>query len=830
MCRFLRRAIPVSLLLMCLSTYAQPPSRDVVQQRAPSAIDNDSWIDANNILMFVSNYGALAHDFGTVFGRSDGLYFPFTGIADINSGTNDKTVLYQAGLWIGGKVGGLVRVTVSEFSSEFYPGPMVGGTYIDGTYFDPQYRVYYLYSDSLEGNPGSDYLIWPIDQGAPYDIDGVDTVPAMLGDQMLWTVFNDAKADEHETDAGRTAPMGIEVRQTVWASNDPGEESVVYVKYLLFNKGSNTITDCHLSFWCDPDLGAAGDDYVGCDSARDIAFCYNSTNLDSRYGDRPPAVGVRLISGPVVSSPGDVAEFDGQPLPSYRNLHMCSFNKFINGTDPDDAIESYSYMRGLDKSGGVIIDPYTSLPSKFVCSGDPASGTGWLDANASDRRFMFSTGPFTFAAGDSQQAVFKIGAAQGPNRIESVDEMKQLLDSTYHSIPLTVVAADSAVVKVKDNYHLHEVWFEPESQQWLGGLDWGGDFYDGSADIGEEFLGSAINPTTHPALFSNVEVRFSPTTKQRAYLYLRGSSHVNYECFGYFEVPFQVWDIDHDRQLNAACVEYVGSTVYDSTWGPSDISDNLGGREYLFVLASDYSGDNEMDADPEYTSKVIADDAPTMDILYFMWPVLAEGHTLDELDNGQILRFDIQDLNTDPRPSIMYFEDAPVGEASYQDVAIESFSQGISAATIYTDDPAQYTASPDAYHFQLHEEFELRITFHPLAEGLISGTLYVADSVSGAVLTSVGLSGTGVASACCQGNRRGDVDCSYDEPYEIDSTDLGTLVNYLFSPPGTLILCCPDEADADGMGGPFPIDSTDLGTLVNLLFSPPGSVVIPACP
>lgn len=84
-------------------------------------------------------------------------------------------------------------------------------------------------------------------------------------------------------------------------------------------------------------------------------------------------------------------------------------------------------------------------------------------------------------------------------------------------------------------------------------------------------------------------------------------------------------------------------------------------------------------------------------------------------------------------------------------------------------------------------------------------------------------------SCCCQGATTGDVDVSYNDPIEIDSSDLGALVNFLFSPPGTVVLPCPGEADVDGRGGPNPIDSSDLGTLVNFLFSPPGSLVLPTC-
>lgn len=84
---------------------------------------------------------------------------------------------------------------------------------------------------------------------------------------------------------------------------------------------------------------------------------------------------------------------------------------------------------------------------------------------------------------------------------------------------------------------------------------------------------------------------------------------------------------------------------------------------------------------------------------------------------------------------------------------------------------------------------------------------------------------------CCTG-RTGNVDLAGGFPTEVDSSDLGELVNYLFAPPGSVVLACVDEADVDAGGGPFPgsVDSTDLGALVSYLFSPPGTVVLPDCP
>jgi hypothetical protein len=82
---------------------------------------------------------------------------------------------------------------------------------------------------------------------------------------------------------------------------------------------------------------------------------------------------------------------------------------------------------------------------------------------------------------------------------------------------------------------------------------------------------------------------------------------------------------------------------------------------------------------------------------------------------------------------------------------------------------------------------------------------------------------------CCVG-RVGDVDMAGTFPAEVNSQDLGALVNFLFSPPGTVVLPCETEGDINVGGGENPVDSTDLGLLVNFLFSPPGTVILNDCP
>ncbi len=425
------------LTVLAAASLAAPP--DGYQNPASDKIvDNDTYINPGNILMFVTNHGNFGRDLSDVFGNDYGTYYPFETVADIENGTLTSSVLYAAGLWIGGKVGGNVRVTTAEYDDEYVPGPMEGGSYQPD---NPAFKVYKLYSDSLESNPNSDYLNWPVDQGAPIDELGK---PAMLGNQMLWTVFNDADPNQHDNGAGETLPLGTEVQLTVWAFQSGGtREDVIYLKYKIYNRGQNSIQDCYFSLWTDPDLGGSNDDFVGCDTLNNLFFCYNATNNDPQYLSTPPAVGFKIICGPLVLATGQQAYFDGNIIPGFRNLGMTACAKYINGTDPDNFVESYNYMRGLNRDG----TPYTYNGQELTYwhSGNPVTGTGDLDIDPSDRRVMGSMGPLNMAPGDSQYVFILMGVGQGSDRLSSVAELKYLLN-TYGQIvtePLAVMEMDT---------------------------------------------------------------------------------------------------------------------------------------------------------------------------------------------------------------------------------------------------------------------------------------------------------------------------------------------------------------------------------------------------
>jgi len=388
--------------------------------RTALSIDTDTYLDINELLCVVYNQGQYAYDNALTLGKYDGLYFP--------RGTK-KTVIYAAGIWIGAKVEGQKRVAVGEYSSEFAPGTMAGGTFQTDR---PAFKVYKIArGDTPESNP--DYANWPVDQGAPVDDEGN---PALLGDQMTWSVFNDANEKRHNVGAGNTKPLGLEIQQSLFAYGRSGAlGKVIFNRYLIINKGENTLEETYISLWADPDLGDASDDLVGCDTVLSLGYCYNDGS-DVDYGNAPPAVGFDFFQGPIVETGNmdDSAKFKGEWVKGYVNLPMTSFNKYINGTDPESFEETYNYMQGLMPNGDPIEDP-DGIVTKFFVAGDPTTtpATGWVDEASADRRYMMTTGPFTMLPGDTQEVVAAILVGQGSSPLNSIQALK-LVDEQAQTV------------------------------------------------------------------------------------------------------------------------------------------------------------------------------------------------------------------------------------------------------------------------------------------------------------------------------------------------------------------------------------------------------------
>jgi len=129
----------------------------------------------------------------------------------------------------------------------------------------------------------------------------------------------------------------------------------------------------------------------------------------------------------------------------------------------------------------------------------------------------------------------------------------------------------------------------------------------------------------------DVELYFSDTTEavdpdnwSTCYTYRRD---LGYPFSAMGKAPFAAWDIENNRRLNICIVEdaNAGSAnrlwdmgwAYDEDTGTWAFASN-GGREYIFIMNSDYQPDSTQH--PEYTTKSILNDGEEFDVLYAIWP------------------------------------------------------------------------------------------------------------------------------------------------------------------------------------------------------------------
>lgn len=320
-----------------------------------------------------------------------------------------------------------------------------------------------------------DWEEWPVDLGAPYvDVNangvwdvGVDKPGIALADQVVWLVIND-KDESRVLDLYGSRSIGLELQITLWGYNQPSAAlgQLVFKKVKIINKSQYDIDSMFVSQWCDPDLGEAGDDFVGCDTTLSLGYVYNGQSTDANYapfGIAPPAVGYDFFQGPIVTGiagqdlnkngvddASDYAIFDLKKVgPGKINLPMTSFAYFSAGSaisDPplkiyDGTLQWYNMIRGFTPTNDITnYTPYIAgaglgagQPTIFPLSGDPVANTGDVDGQGTnfaygDRRMFQSSGPFTMTRGDTQEVVVALVGGLGGDNLSSISALKSTDD------------------------------------------------------------------------------------------------------------------------------------------------------------------------------------------------------------------------------------------------------------------------------------------------------------------------------------------------------------------------------------------------------------------
>lgn len=323
-------------------------------------------------------------------------------------------------------------------------------------------------------------------ESSPGAMDGEDA-PDFLGDATAWCLFTDGvPAAQRERFSG-IGPQGIEIRQTVFAFESAGSlGNLIFIRYRLSNAGTvaQTLDSVIFAVWADPDLGDHMDDLVGVDVSRDAGYTYQKTP-DAQYGINPPCFMIDFFSGPAAFIPGETfidnngnGKYDegetaldtalikrGQILgikkiPGAKNLPISSFVHYQQSDpilgDPNNEFEARFYMEGKNKVGA-ILDPCTfnlgngpfpgceTTDPRFWYSGDPVTGTGWLNVVPTDQRQMQNTGPFQLDVGTEVEIVVAYVVGQAPNSaVESVNVAKEIDDGAQFIFDQNFLAPSSA--------------------------------------------------------------------------------------------------------------------------------------------------------------------------------------------------------------------------------------------------------------------------------------------------------------------------------------------------------------------------------------------------
>jgi hypothetical protein len=300
------------------------------------------------------------------------------------------------------------------------------------------------------------------------------------GDQNIYWILNDA--GNIHTSSSPSDQIGIEIHCQAFAYNSSNQDlaNTTFYKYKLINRSTVTLEETYLGFWTDTDLGFFGDDYVGCDVSRSMAYAYNGDNDDESiwgYGLHPPAVGIKILSGPFADS-GDSIDNNRNGVIDEANerIAMSKFVYFDNDLtttgNPVTGQHFYNYLRGVWKDGTPMTyggNGYNSggplCNFMFPDDSDPLHwgtnrvnpGFNWSELKPypvgfpnepADRRFIMSSGPFTMLPGAvnhvSYAVVWARDSAGGPyysraSLYRAADMVQSLADNCFDLTTINIM-------------------------------------------------------------------------------------------------------------------------------------------------------------------------------------------------------------------------------------------------------------------------------------------------------------------------------------------------------------------------------------------------------
>jgi hypothetical protein len=415
----------LSVLFLLVLFFSDSYSQIVVQRQK---------LEINNIRSYFQNTGIF--DQNTISGNNAGFEWP--------KGSN-KTAVFTAGLTVAAYLNGILSSASCSYKGELAPGYCQNGVPVTNSNF----KIYRVSRGDSNSNP--DYANWGlmVPYGAPYnDINhngvfdaGIDIPGVRNADQTIFMCLTDGFISTHDSlegFLGGKPPLYAEFHITAWAYSTPGLEDVQFVKYEIINKATAPWTRTFMTLFTDPDLGDGVDDYMACDSLRNMGICYNSSNNDPIYGTAPPAVAFKILKGPVINGvPTGLTSFNR--VRGAGTQAPCEWNNTLYPRG------YYLLMQGYKMDSSCFLDPSFNPPrkTKFILTGEPESGIGWnpskgwinncggdstgtvVPFSPGDMRMNMNMGAnnFTVNPNDTQRIYFAQFIARGTSNLNSMAKL-----------------------------------------------------------------------------------------------------------------------------------------------------------------------------------------------------------------------------------------------------------------------------------------------------------------------------------------------------------------------------------------------------------------------
>ncbi len=460
------------------------------------------------ILLYLCFYNVYAQHLDTTIVDVNNITLPLIndGITGtVNGGGKFDSVgfLWSSGFFISGKSEDTVWSN-AVFHSEGY------GDYLPGKYGDDsnnEKNKFYIVSSTDEPfgeqwqnwkdavNMGAffydgnnDGVYNPVDLNSNGEWDEDEDRPDLLGDFTAYTVFNDGKP-VNERKFKSSSPLGIEIKQTVFAYNTEGNNplnNVIFFSYIVENVGHNEVLDSvYFGAAADHDIGFYGSDLTGCDTLLNATFGYKINEDEGYYGNNPPSFLVSLLQGPIIKNNSETAtvmrgKFLGQKtIENSKIIGMTSSYSFFRHWGPYTKDEiRYYLIGGLDKEGAKIDlrnfrwgnedslgNAVDTINTKYMFSGDPVAGEGWLNETRTDWRFINSTGPFLLEKEKPIELIYAFIVGRGDSPLNSVTVakeyargVKKFYESNFTDLPVSVKELKN---KIQQNFELYQNYPNP---------------------------------------------------------------------------------------------------------------------------------------------------------------------------------------------------------------------------------------------------------------------------------------------------------------------------------------------------------------------------------